>query len=266
MDKITAKKLYAQLYDVRVPDWDGEVDFYRQLIGNSLLKTHGVLEVACGTGRITMWLAKDGIEITGLDISPELLKIAQGKSIGMSNVNWVLNDMRAFELEKEFGFVISPGHSFQFMTTPDEQVMCLERIKRHLVPDGLVVIHIDYQDFDWLAELLNQKEPVYKKSDPLTHPITNQKFRRSFAWEFEPSTQTATVTSNWEEINENGDVIQVLEMEPMQLHCIFPFEMEHLLKRAGFSIEAVYGDFFKNELTSESEQMIWLARNKAGYR
>jgi len=264
MDKLTAKELYAQLYDVRVPDWDGEVDFYRQLIGDSPLKTHGVLEVACGTGRITMRLAKDGVEITGLDISPELLNIARQKNIGMANVEWILGDMRTFEIGKKFGFVISPGHSFQFMNTPDEQVMCLEQIKRHLVPDGLVVIHVDHQDFGWLAELLAQKEPVFEKSDILIHPTTSQKFHRSFVWAFEPSTQTATVTTNWEEVNDDGNVIQIWKMEPMQLHCIFPFEMEHLLKRVGFSIEAVYGDFFKGELTNESEQMIWLARNKAG--
>lgn len=264
MEKITAKELYAQLYDVRVLDWEGEVDFYRELIGNSLLKTYGVLEIACGTGRITMRLARNEIEITGLDISPELLEIAQQKSIGMPNVEWVLGDMRTFEIGKKFGFVISPGHSFQFMASPEDQVKCLEQIKSHLVPYGLAVLHIDFQDFGWLAELLNQKEPIYKKSDILTHPTTDQKFRRSFAWAFEPATQTATVKTNWEEIDESGNVIQVLEMEPARLHCIFPFEMEHLLKRVGFSIEAVYGDFFKNKLTNKSEQMIWLAKNEEG--
>jgi SAM-dependent methyltransferase len=264
MKKITAKELYAQLYDIRVPDWEGEIDFYRELICNSPLKTYGVLEVACGTGRVTIRLARDGIEITGLDISPELLEIARQKSIGLSNVKWILGDMQTFEIGTKFGFVILPGHSFQFMTSPEDQVKCLEQIKNHLVPNGLAVIHIDYQDFGWLAELLNQKEPVYKKSDILTHPTTDQKFRRSFAWEFEPSTQTATVNTNWEEIDESGNVIQVWRMEPARLHCIFPFEMEHLQKCVGFSIEAVYGDFFKSKLTNESEQMIWLVKKEVG--
>jgi len=264
MEKITAKEIYAQFYDVRVPDWEGEVDFYREVIGHSSLKTYGVLEIACGTGRIAMRLARDGIEITGLDVSPELLEVAQQKSVNIPNVEWVLDDMRTFEIGKKFGFVISPGHSFQFMTTPDEQAACLEHIKRHLVPDGLVVIHLDHQDFNWLAELLNQKEPVFEKSDILIHPITGRRFRTSFGWAFEPATQTATVKTNWEEIDENGNIIQLWEMEPRRLHCVFPFEMEHLLRRVGFYVEAIYGDFFKNELASESEQMVWLARNTAG--
>jgi SAM-dependent methyltransferase len=264
METITAEELYAQLYDVWVNDWDGEVDFYKELIGNSPLKSNGVLEVACGTGRITRRLAEAGMDITGFDVSPELLEIARGKSSAIPNVRWVLGDMRTFAIEKQFGFVISPGHSFQFMTTPDDQVKCLEQIKRHLVPDGIVVLHLDHQDFTWIADLLKNEKPVYQKSDVILHPATNQRFIRTWGWSFEPVSQTATVQVNWEEINEHGDVIQIWEMQPKQLHCIFPFEMEHLLRRVGFSVEAVYGDFFKSELTSQSEQMIWIARNRAG--
>ena len=261
MKKLIAKRLYAELYDIRVSDWEGEVDFYRGLILNSDLKSQCVLEVACGTGRVTMQLAKEEIDITGLDISSELLEIAQAKSVGMSNVKWILNDMKRFEIDTKFGFAIMPGHSFQFMNSPDEQVKCLEQIKQHLVADGLLVMHLDHQDFGWLAKLPNKKELVYKQGRILTHPTTNLQYRPSSAWSFEPSTQTATVKTNWEEVDRKENVTQIWEMEPKQLHCVFRFEMEHLLKRAGFSIEAVYGDFFKNKLTDESEEMIWVAKN-----
>lgn len=264
MEKMTAQELYAQLYDVHVPDWPGEVDFYRELIVHSPLKNYGMLEIACGTGRIALQLAQEGIDITGLDLSPELLGVAREKSKGMPNVRWVLGDMRRFDIGKKFGCVIIPGHSFQFMNTPDEQVQCLEEIKRHLVADGLLVVHLDHQDFRWLAGLLDRKERIFERNPVLTHPTTKQKFRLAYAWSLEPSTQTATVDLNWEEIGENGDVVQVWEMEPMRLHCVFRFEMEHLLKRVGLSIEAVYGDFFKNELRDGSKDMIWLARNKEG--
>lgn len=262
MQNLTADELYAQLYDAWVPDRDGEVEFYRELIGHSPLKSHGVLEAACGTGRITMQLANDGMDITGFDISPELLAIARGKSLGMSNVHWFLGDMRTFEMGKKFGLVIFPGHSFQFMTTPDDQVNCLEHIRYHLVPAGILILHIDNQDFSWLASLVNN-EPVYHASI-VVHPTSNKNFRRSWAWTFEPATQNATVRVNWEELNENGDPIQIWKMEPKRLHCIFSFEMEHLLRRVGFSVEAVYGDFFKGEYTDKSEQMIWVASNQAG--
>jgi SAM-dependent methyltransferase len=261
---ITVEELYAQLYDAWVDDWENEVEFYREWIAGSPLGAHGVLEVACGTGRIAMRLAQAGMDVTGFDVSPELLEIARAKSSGMSNVNWLLGDMRTFEAARQFGFAISPGHSFQFMTTPEDQLKCLERIKHHLVADGLLVLHVDHQDFSWIAGLLRNEQPVYQKSTVINHPATNQKFVRSWAWTFEPVTQTATVQVNWEEIDEHGTIIQVWKMMPKRLHCIFPFEMEHLLRRAGFSIEAVYGDFFRAPFTSASPQMIWVARNKRG--
>lgn len=76
-----------------------------------------------------------------------------------------------------------------------------------------------------------------------------------------PSTQTATVRIIWKQQDENENAVRIWELEPMRMHCIFRFEMEHALRRVGFSIEAVYGDFFKNELTETSSQMIWVARN-----
>jgi len=262
-ENLTAQQIYAQLYDVHVPDWNGEVQFYRALLADSPAREHGVLEIACGTGRITLQLARDGFHVTGLDLSEELLERARNKSVGMANVNWVQGDMRTFELGKKFGGVIIPGHSFQFMSTPDDQVQCLEHIRRHLVADGVLVIHLDNVDVAWLGELLAQREPIFGNGRVLIHPTTQQKFRQSSAWTYEPATQTATVQMNWHALDENENVIQTWAMNPMRLHCIFPFEMEHLLKRVGFSIQAVHGDFDCSALSDKSNQMIWVAKNQA---
>ncbi len=264
MEEITAEELNAQLYDESVPDWKGEVDFYRELIAQSpLAKTYGVLEIACGTGRITLQLAKDGINITGLDIAPEMLGMAEEKSVGLPNVNWILSDMRTFEIGAMFGCVIIPGHSFQFMTTPDDQVKCLEQIKKHLVTDGLAVIHLDHQNIGWLADLIGKRESAYEIGSILTDSATGEKFRQSCLWTYEPSTQTATCQNDWDKVDERGAVIRTWKRESMRFHCVFRFEMEHLLKRVGFSVEATYGDFLKSELTDESANMIWVARKKA---
>ena len=265
MEKTTAQELYAQLYDAWVVDWPHEVDFYQELLAQSpFARTNGVLEIACGTGRMALRLAQNGFNVTGLDISQELLEIARKKSSDTPTVHWVKGDMRKFDLSKKFGCFIIPGHSFQFMITPDDQVNCLEHIKRHLVANGLLVIHIGHQNIGWLAGLLDKKEPIYEKNPIITNPVTGQEFRYSFAWTYEPSTQNASVSRKLEELDDHEKVVQIWEMEPMPLHCIFRFEMEHLLSREGFCIEAVYGDFLKNELANESEDMIWITRNKAG--
>ena len=263
MNQVTAEELNAQFYDVTMSDWEGEIDFYRGLITHSQGgKTFGLLEIACGTGRVVLQLAKEGTHVTGLDLSPEMLEIARRKSAGLSNVNWVLGDMRTFDIGTKFGYVISRGHSFQFMATPDDQVKCLEQIKKHLVPDGIAVLHVDHQDISWLADLIGKRESAFSKGKILTHPITGEKFRESSLWTYEPDAQTATCQNNWEKVDESGNVVQTWVRDPMRFHCPFRFEMEHLLKRVGFSVEAVYGDFDKSDLKDGSPQMIWVAKNK----
>ena len=257
----TTQELYAQLYDVAVPNWPGEIDFYRNLL-RGLNSIHvNMLEIACGTGRVSRQLLSPGTEITGLDLSPELLHVARGKSVGISNIHWELGDMREFDLGQKFDLAIIPGHSFQFMLTPSDQVSCLNRIKQHLNPDGLLVIHLYHQDVNWLGSLPRRATGTFSEWHELIHPLTGQTIRTANEWAYEPSTQTATVTTVWEEIGLKDAVIQCWQREPMALHCVFRFEMEHVLKRTGYEIEAVYGDFFKSALTDESEQMIWVGRN-----
>lgn len=230
----TAAELYAELYDLAVPDWPGEVDFYRELVANLCSKEFGLLEVACGTGRMALQLARDGMSVTGVDLSPGLLEGARRKSIDIPHTHWVQGDMRTFQLPQKFAIAIIPGHSFQFMLTPDDQVQCLENIKQHLIQDGLLVIHLDHQNFSWLGELLIEKNDFWEVGQERIHPTTRQKIRSSYYWIFEPLTQTATVTLRWEALADNGTIIETWQMNPMPLHCLFRFEMEHLLRRVGF--------------------------------
>jgi hypothetical protein len=88
--------------------------------------------------------------------------------------------------------------------------------------------------------------------------------RLSRAWKYNPATQTASVTTVWEELAADGWGISRIERQPARLDCVFRFKMEHLLRRVGLVIEAVYGDFFKSELTDQSKEMIRVARLPPG--
>lgn len=89
------------------------------------------------------------------------LAVARGKSVGMSNIRWVQGDMRSFDLDGTFGLILIPGHSFQNIVTTTDQVACPESAKRHLAPDGLLVVHLDHQGRGWLRDLTrNRGEPT----------------------------------------------------------------------------------------------------------
>ncbi len=238
----TPEQLAAELYDLSVPDWDGEMDFYRELAKAAKGRGGSVLEVACGTGRVSIRLAEEGVPVVGTDLDAAMLEVARSKS---AKVRWMEGDMRTLELGRTFGLIIIPGHSFQLMLTPEDQVKALDTFKHHLEPGGTLVIHLDHQSVDWLGDLLGDLGGKFEQGKNVIHPGTGHSIRKSNAWTYEPSTQTATVITRWVEIDQDNSVIQTWERKPMALHCIFRFEMEHLLARTGFETKAVYGDFSK---------------------
>jgi hypothetical protein len=191
-----------------------------------------------------------------------MLEVARGKSAGMPNVRWVAGDMRSFELGEEFGLIIIPGHAFHNVLTPQDQVACLECIKRHLLPGGVLVVHLDHQNVGWLGGISGEHGGRFEAAEEFTHPQSGHQIRTSRAWSYEPATQTAISQKVWEAIGADGQIVERWEREPIRLHCVFRFEMAHLLARVGFQVEAVYGDFFRRELADESTEMVWVARNR----
>jgi SAM-dependent methyltransferase len=251
-------QLAAELYDVSVPDWPGELDFYHSLA--QAAQGQAILEVACGTGRVAIRLAQRGARLTGLDLSGHMLAAARRKSAGLENLRWVEADMRSFELGVKFGLAIIPGHAFQNLVTPNDQVACLECIYSHLLDGGRLVVHLDHQDVAWLGDLRGDLAGVFEPGTTVVHPLSRQLVRIAHAWSYAPASQTATVVTAWEMLDETGAVIERLESDPLNLHCLFRFEMEHLAYRAGFQVETIFGDFFKNDLEDESSEMIWMLR------
>ena len=253
---------YAKTYDDSVQDWPGELDFYTKLVKAN---PENVLEIASGTGRIALRLSKVAKKITGIDLSSDMINEAVQKSTGLANIRWVQADMRNFDLGERFGLILIPGHSFQNLRTPQDQVACLTSIKKHLKPNGVFVMHLDHMNLEnmmWLGRLCGEERGVLKKEGEFIHPETGKQVHALNGWIYAPATQTATILSLWEEYDNTGKKIRRIEREPIPLHAIFPFEVEHLLARVGFEIETVYGDFYKSELTDSSPSMIWVAKKK----
>jgi hypothetical protein len=111
----------------------------------------------------------------------------------------------------------------------------------------------------WLGDLVGEKGGVFEPEEQFLHARTGRQIRPFRAWTYEPATQTAISTTRWEAIGSDGQVVDRWQTEPIRLHCVFRFEMEHLLARAGFCLEDVYGDFYRNPLENKSSNMIWVA-------
>ncbi len=248
-------RLEAELYDYTVADWPGEIEFYRELARPA----SKLLEVGCGTGRVAFQLVRNGLDILGIDISPHMLEVARRKLHGLSNVRWVEADMRCFDLHEKFEIVIIPAHSFQFMLSIPDQLSCLCSVQRHLAPRGTLAVHVNHDDLQWLATVSAKREmPLEPPSG--VHLPNERIFRISKLWSYDTATQTASAITRYDETDGGGAVISTSARGPTRLHCFFPFEMEHLLNRAGFEVEALYGDFSRSRFVNRSDEMIWLAK------
>lgn len=251
---------YAQTYDVSVSDWPGEIDFYKRLAAESHARGEGVLELACGTGRVAIRLAQEGVDVVGLDLSRPMLEVAREKAMDITNARWIEGDMRSFNLAERFGLIIIPGHAFQNLITPQDQIACLEAVRRHLTPEGQLVVHVDHVELDWLGDLYKSGGSPLKDTGEFIHPVTGSRIRARCSWNYKPSEQTAMHQTIWEEVAADGSAASCWETGEVKIHCVFRYEMEHALRRAGFDSLVVLGDFSGGKLADGSSEMIWIAK------
>ncbi|MFI5266410.1 MAG: class I SAM-dependent methyltransferase [Chloroflexota bacterium] len=98
-----------------------------------------VLEIGCGSGRVTATLAEAGARVLGIDVSPELLRQAQQALAGTS-ASLLLADARQLALRAEFQAIVAPDDPFSHLTSDRDRDRALRSVSRHLAPGGVFVL------------------------------------------------------------------------------------------------------------------------------
>src|SRR5262249_17912884 len=132
-----------------------DLAFWLELAGR-----HGgpMLEIACGTGRVLLPIARSGVPIDGVDLSPEMLGIlkarpAQEPEEVRRRVALHEGDMRELRLGQAYGLVIAPFRSLQHLHSVDDQLRAFTSIARHVVSGGTFAFNVFYPDHRLLEEL-----------------------------------------------------------------------------------------------------------------
>lgn len=107
-----------------------------------------VLDVACGTGRHAVLLARRGASVLGVDASPEYLRAARSAARDLPTARFVRGDMRRIPLVGEFDAAINLWTSFGYFARPEDDLRVLRGVARALKPGGLFLI--DVIDYGWL--------------------------------------------------------------------------------------------------------------------
>ncbi len=101
-----------------------------------------VLDLACGTGNITLPLLKCGYDMIGVDLSGEMLNIARNKKDG-DKVLWLCQDMRSFELYGTVGAVVCCLDSINYLTTRNGLDKCFSLVHNYLDPNGIFIFDVN---------------------------------------------------------------------------------------------------------------------------
>ena len=142
------------IYDLLAPFYDSinaEIDYkawadFIEKIFQKEMNTRPelVLDLACGTGKMTLELAARNYDMTGVDISPEMLDIARGLADEYGHdVLWLCQDMREFELYGTVDAAVCCLDSINHLTEYDDLVECLSLVHNYLIPDGIFIFDIN---------------------------------------------------------------------------------------------------------------------------
>jgi 2-polyprenyl-3-methyl-5-hydroxy-6-metoxy-1,4-benzoquinol methylase len=125
-----------------------------------------VLELACGSGRLTIPLATEGVHITGMDISEDMLRLAKWKASkrGVS-IPFIQGDMRSFDLGEKFKFIFIPAQSLSHLHTREEIEDCFSCVRRHLADDGRFLIGLFNSSVKLLARESGRRYPIGEYKD-----------------------------------------------------------------------------------------------------
>ena len=191
-----------------------------------------ILELACGTGRITFMLAQAGYEVTGIELSHEMLEIAKEKLEQLpddvqSRVSLYEGDITNFKLDKKYAMVIIPW-SFKYLLTTDDQLACLVQVRKHLDDGGAFIL-------DLYPHEITRKDGTEKQ----TVEIDGSTITRTYTYSTNFLTQLRHTTTHVDITHPNGKTEHLETM--IVLALIMPREAELLVRIAGFEIVKDYG-------------------------
>ncbi len=222
-----------------------------------------ILEIACGTGRILLEIAKMGIPVTGIDYSSAMLSILRDKLAEESDeiqhrVRLFEGDMRTFSLAERFKQVFIPFRPLQHMYTIEDQISALRQAKAHLKPDGLLTFNVFYPKFNVLEAEMKTEALDAEWIDP-TNPqrLVRRYFIRHSVNRLYQYFEGEFIFRTYE-----GDEVKKEERAPLKMSYYTYPHMQLLFKLCGLEIVEEYGSFEKDPIDICKEMIFVLRRGK----
>lgn len=139
-------KDYSKYYNVLYKDknYNAETDYVIDLIKQFNPEAHSILNLGCGTGSHDFVFANKGFDITGVDLSQDMIDVANAKKTNEQGIEFLQGDMRTLRLNKTMDVVVSLFHVMSYQTTNNDLEAAIKTAFTHLEKDGLFVFDCWY--------------------------------------------------------------------------------------------------------------------------
>lgn len=244
---------FARVYDLFMDNVPYE-EWSKYIIG--LLEEYGIsdglmLDLGCGTGKLTRLLAKAGFDMIGVDNAEEMLEIAREAGYEDENapdILYLLQDMREFELYGTVRAVISICDSMNYILEEEDLLTVFKLVNNYLDPKGLFIFDLNtpYKYRELLGETT----------------ISENREEGSFIWDnYFDEEERINEYDLTLFIREQGDLYRKYE----ETHYQRAYELEtvkNVIEQAGMEFVAAYDAFAKEPVKADSERIYVIAREK----
>ena len=206
-----------------------------------------VLEIACGTGRLSKYIIDLGLPYTGIDNSKPFLDISLQK-FG-KNGTFLYNDMQDFKLAEKFDFIFIGFNSFLHNLTDKDALNCLRCVREHLNSDGIFLLSIFLPDPEFLYrdEYLHEARTFFNYNGKQCRVMEKNSY--------DDETQINSLTWQLEIDGKLSD-----ETYSFKQRMFYPHKMHLLFQESGFSVNEKFGDWDMNPMDEESPLQIYICK------
>jgi SAM-dependent methyltransferase len=250
--------LIARIYDLEQPSCRGpELAFWCEAAAAA---RGDVLELAAGSGRVAIALARKGFHVTGLELSAGMLDRARRRTAHLppetrARLTWVQGDMARFDLPgRRFGLIFIAFNSFWLLADPAAQRACLACVARHLAPGGRLVLNLfppnqsDYRDEFGIVQYV----PAQR------HGVALLRFKD---YHYDAERHLAISDVRYYRSRSIGEPLTHLVTKFRYcLRLAEPSEVQALLAEAGYEVVATYGTYDRQPLTPDTPHAIFVAQ------
>lgn len=241
----------ARIYDFLVAGVDFEewVEHLEEILKRFHFSPRTILDLACGTGNLTLPLARRGYRVIGLDISPTMISVAREKASQSGlNVEFMVEDMRFFKLKNPVDLIICFHDGINYLPEYEdlERVFC--QVNKNLTPGGFFLF--DVNNIQWLSKTTSEPTTLITPEFTLRWQ-TRYHAQRSF-WEIE-------VTILIKDDKENTRAFTETHRE----YYYTPEQIQQALKASQLTLLAAYNAFTFSPISAGSRRHFYVTQKRS---